>query len=328
MIDKRTDFISLPLVSVIIITYNQENTIGQTIDSILSQQCNFQYEIIIGEDCSIDNTRQICIDYQQRFPEKIKLLLHEKNGGVVKNYVDCVKECSGKYLTACAGDDFWHNTYKLSLQVEYMETHPDCGVLHTDYDELNTFTLKTINSCKSRMNKEIVEGYCQQEIFNGKLSITAPTICFRKDLIDKYVDFDKFLELDFPVEDWPILIILSKYSQVNYLPISTVTYRKGHESLSNLNGYDKIIAKYKREKVMYKYLCNLFPKDLPFDENVYDSYVSLILLNLAYKKFDFAIAKNYSKEILRLGHSSLKVKCATNILMFYVFALLKRTKVN
>ena len=322
-----SDYVKKPTVSVIICTFNQETTISQTIDSVLNQQCDFPVEIIIGEDAGTDNTREICKDYQQRFPNQIKLLLVEKNGGVVRNYINCVNESKGKYLTACAGDDFWHNPDKLRLQVDYMEKHPECGILHTDFDELNTYTLKTTNSYLSLNNKKIVEGYCQQEIFNGKLSITAPTICFRKELIDKHVDLDKFIELDFPVEDWPMLIILSKYSKVNYLPVSTVTYRKGHESLSNLKSYDKVKLKYEKEKIMYKYLCDLFPEDLPFDESGYDSYIDSILLNLAYKKMDFTNARIYSKEIIRVGSAGFKVKCALNPVTFFAFAIMKRIKV-
>lgn len=64
-----------PLVSVIIVTYNQESTIARAIDSVLSQECNFRFEIILGEDCSTDKTRKICIEYANKFPDIIKLQL-------------------------------------------------------------------------------------------------------------------------------------------------------------------------------------------------------------------------------------------------------------
>lgn len=317
-------FLENPIASVILVTYNQEDTISQTIDSVLNQRCNFPYEIVIGEDCGTDTTRAICIEYQQKYPTQIKLILAERNGGVLKNYINCVKECSGKYLTGCAGDDYWHNPNKLQIQVDFMESHTTCGILYTDYDELNTETGRLKKSCRKESTQPILQGFRQKEIFDGSLAITAPTICFRKKLIDQYVDFDTFIALEFPVEDWPILIILSKYSEVNYLPISTVTYRKGHESLSNLKSYEKIISKYKREKIMYKYLCDLFPADLPFDETVYDTYVNNILLGLAYKKFDFKTAQKTALTLVKHGDKSIRVKSALNLISFYIFGFLKK----
>lgn len=323
MIIESPLFIKNPLASVIICTYNQEQYIHQTIDSILVQQCDFPFEIIIGEDFGTDGTRAICREYQLKYPDKIKLLLYEENGGLVKNYIGCVNQCRGSFLTGCGGDDFWHNPDKLQLQVDYMRSNPSCGVLHTDFNKLNSNTGKTTESYYKRTNKEMVEGYVQKHIFYGTLSMTAPTICYRKDLIDKYVDLNKFIELDFPIEDWPMLMILSNYGEVNYLPISTITYRRGHESLSNLASYDKILSKYKREKVMTKYLVDLFPEFQPFNEIYYDTYVNRILLNLAYKKLDYRSARKYASAI---NSKAFKVRFAKNPIVFYVFGLMKRVR--
>ncbi len=309
------------IVSVIICCYNQENTISQTIDCVLNQKCNFKYEIIIGEDCSTDNTRNICKEYQNKFPELINLSNYEKNFGAVKNWISCINVAKGKYITTCAGDDYWHNENKLQIQVDYMNMHDKCGVLHTDYDILNPFTNKLQKSV-SENKKNKIEGYCQTEIFNGKLDICGPTVCFRKDLFDKYVSTDKYLELKFPIEDWPTWVILSNYATVNFLPISTSTYRKGkrHNSLSNIKEYDKVIDKYKSEKIMYRYVCELFPGKLEYDENQYDIYVNSILLNLAYSKGDFKNAKVFGEK----NYNNLRVKCSRNIVLFWMYSFLRK----
>ena len=75
-------------VSVCIFVYNLEKYISQAIESVLMQKTNFQYEIIIGEDMSTDHTRDICISYQKSYPDKIRLLLREKNLGMTKNIFD------------------------------------------------------------------------------------------------------------------------------------------------------------------------------------------------------------------------------------------------
>lgn len=326
MVIQSNDFILKPLVSVIVVTYNQEDTIYQTIDRVLNQKLNFNLELIIGEDCGTDSTREICIEYQKKYPQLIKLVLLEKNCGVVTNWLTCIKEARGEYITTCAGDDYWHNPQKLQLQVDYMASHIDCGVLHTDYDELDVKTQKVISNVKRLRKESLIQGYIQKEIFNGTVSIVAPTACIRKELFDKYIDPEMYLELDFPIEDWPTWVILSNYSKINYLPISTVTYRKGHESLSNLKSYGQLIEKFSKEKLMYKYLCNMFPDHLPYDEQGYDAYVHHVLLGLAYKKHDFSSAKKYGRFLVAVGNANLKAKCSMNIFTFYAYWMVQKIK--
>ena len=111
-------------VSVIVLTYNQENTIKRTLDSILSQKCNFNFEIIIGDDCSTDSTVRICQEYQSSYPTIIRLICNETNKGVVKNYYNCILASKGKYIADCAGDDYWVTTTKLQKQYDILEKDP------------------------------------------------------------------------------------------------------------------------------------------------------------------------------------------------------------
>lgn len=326
MIFQSPKLIQSPLVSVVIITYNQEHYIRQCIDSVLAQKTDFDYEIIIGEDCGTDQTRDICIEYHNSYSDKIKLVLNSKNLGVVGNWVNCIKESRGKYILQCAGDDFWHNNSKIQIQISYMEKYSNCGVLHTDFDELNIDTNKTITSYIKTNRIKIPEGRIQKEIFQGNVKMCAPTLCFRKETIDQYIDFRAYIEHRFPIEDWPTLIILSKYSDINYLSISTVTYRRGHESISNPGSYINIIDRFSREKKMYHYLCKLFSDDLRYDEVGYDIYINNVLLNLAYKKRDFKNARKFAKSMLGLGDNSFRARMSQYYLGFYIFCLLKAIK--
>jgi glycosyltransferase involved in cell wall biosynthesis len=326
MIIQSSKIVSAPLVSVIICTYNQEQYISQCIDSILAQETEFSYEIIIGEDCGTDSTRDICIEYQLRYPEKIALLLSEKNLGLLKNWFSCISIAKGKYIMNCAGDDFWHNQDKLQLQIDYMENNQQCGLLHTDYNELNPITKNTIYNYYKSKNIKIIEGDVQKEIFNGSLKICAPTVCIRKEVYDKYVPVDKFLELNFPIEDWPTNLIVSHYCNVNYLDISTVSYRYGHESISNPRTYEKTIDRFTREKQMYKYLCDMFPDDLTYNEAGYDIYVNGVLLSLAYKRSDARKAKEFAENMLKLGDKSMRTRMSANWFGFWIWWLIKKLK--
>ena len=87
-----------PTVSVVVITYNQVKYIRKSIEGILSQKTDFEYELIIGEDCSTDRTRDICIQYSQESPEKIRLLLHQQNIGMHQNVIQTLRSARGKYI--------------------------------------------------------------------------------------------------------------------------------------------------------------------------------------------------------------------------------------
>ena len=112
-------------VSICIFVYNLEKYIAQAIESVLMQKTNFQYEIIIGEDMSTDCTREICITYQNLYPDKIRLLLRERNMGMSKNVFDTLKEASGQYVAVLDADDYWIDPLKLQKQVDFMEHNPD-----------------------------------------------------------------------------------------------------------------------------------------------------------------------------------------------------------
>src|ERR1051325_2984774 len=109
-----------PKLSVNIITYNHARFIGQTLDSVLNQKCDFDFEIIVGDDCSRDGTTDIVKDYYRRFPEKIKLLVRDQNVGSGANARQTLEMCRGEYVACVEGDDYWTDPEKIRLQVEYL----------------------------------------------------------------------------------------------------------------------------------------------------------------------------------------------------------------
>jgi len=111
------------IVSVCCITYNHEKYIAQAIEGFLLQKTDFQIEILIGEDFSTDNTRQIIQTYQNKHPNLIKILSGEKNAGAAKNLVNVLNNAKGKYLAFCDGDDYWTDGYKLQKQVDFLRNN-------------------------------------------------------------------------------------------------------------------------------------------------------------------------------------------------------------
>jgi glycosyltransferase involved in cell wall biosynthesis len=106
-----------PLVSVMMTAYNHEPYIAQAIEGVLSQETDFPIELIVGEDCSTDRTREIVLEYQRRYPEIIRVLLSGKNVGMQENGTRTILAARGKYIAFCEGDDWWHRRDKLQLQI-------------------------------------------------------------------------------------------------------------------------------------------------------------------------------------------------------------------
>lgn len=103
------------------IAYNHEQFIAQALNSILMQNVDFDYEIIVGEDFSQDATRSILIDYSRKYPDKIKVILHDRNIGMHANFAATLNACSGKYVAILEADDYWTDNGKLQKQVDLME---------------------------------------------------------------------------------------------------------------------------------------------------------------------------------------------------------------
>lgn len=125
-------------VSVVITTYNHEKYIAQCFDSILTQQGDFEMEIVVGNDCSTDRTGEIIEEYRLAHPDLIRVLPNEKNVGITKNLKRCLDACTGDFIAICEGDDYWTKPYKLQKQMEFLESHPDfsmCFSLLTLYYE-------------------------------------------------------------------------------------------------------------------------------------------------------------------------------------------------
>jgi glycosyltransferase involved in cell wall biosynthesis len=127
--------ISKPLVSICCTAYNLEKYIAEAIDSFLMQETSFNFEIIVGEDCSTDSTRNIIKNYQQKFPNIIRIISSDKNVGVIKNYNRVIEAAKGKYLAICDGDDFWSSNDKLQKQVDFLESN-DEYVICCHYSEV------------------------------------------------------------------------------------------------------------------------------------------------------------------------------------------------
>ena len=129
------------MVSILVCTYNQAEYIGTALDSILCQDTEYTYEIIVGDDASTDDTAQIVMEYQRRYPDIVKLVVQRENKGATWNGYEISRRASGKYVAGCDGDDCWCDSGRLQRQIDFLETHSEysaiCGRCETIDDDGN-----------------------------------------------------------------------------------------------------------------------------------------------------------------------------------------------
>lgn len=117
-----------PKISIMVITYNHEKYIAQTLESVLMQETEYSYEIVVIEDCSTDRTQEIIMQYVQKYPDKVKPYFNKTNIGypvTQKNFYQGYYRLTGDYMAILEGDDYWTSPHKLQKQVSFLENNPD-----------------------------------------------------------------------------------------------------------------------------------------------------------------------------------------------------------
>lgn len=212
------------LISILVLTYNQETTIGRTLDSILNQKTNYSFEIIVSDDCSNDNTRGICEDYNCKY-SNIVLLSKASNLGVVGNYFRALKAAKGEFIMGCAGDDWWHNENKIQLQIDFMQSHPICNLCYGGVVYYNTVTgKKTI--------KNVHESSLSLKALLVSNHVAAVTMCYKRSILTDTI-LNNIINSDYGMEDYPILLTAAASGNICGIPDLLATYSVAPQSISN-----------------------------------------------------------------------------------------------
>lgn len=251
------------LISVIVITYNEEGTIGRTLDSILAQRCSMPFEIVIGEDCSTDSTRKICEEYAARYPEIIRLMPKTGNKGIVDNFYDCLLACRGKYIADCDGDDYWVSPCKLERQLCILEANSDVSLVHTDWLYHDELTGKTHPHRPQPFTAPVTEGREMSEAiftYTGGFVIHLCSAMFRKDAIMEAYNEDTYLfrNKNFGCEDKQAAFALTLKGKIAYIPEVTLHYSCGKPSACRRPDNKKQFRFIKQVTDMDAYICKRY----------------------------------------------------------------------
>ena len=199
-------------------TYNHAKFIRKALDSALMQKTDFDFEILISEDCSTDGTREIVQEYQQKFPEKIRLLLSEKNIHTNEVVSRGIHAAQGTYIALLDGDDYWLSSDKLQKQVDFLNTHPECSMCFHNAQAFNEDSNEEQWNWTSSNQKEFST---LEDLWRGNFIATCATM-FRNHLITRIPDwYNSF----FPITDWPLYVLIAEHGKIGYLNEVMGAYR-------------------------------------------------------------------------------------------------------
>lgn len=203
----NSNLIQNPLLSILCITYNHEKYISKAINSFLEQEASFDFEIVIGEDCSTDKTLEIILEFQKIHPKIIKIIKSEKNVGVTENFRRTLAACRGKYVALCEGDDYWDDPKKIQTQVSFLESNPEYVLTYHD-----TYTIDKSNKITNDQSKKGINFDATKSFLIKAPSISTLTACFRNEIKEIPIEFNHA-----PILDICLWSLLGKYGSGKYL---------------------------------------------------------------------------------------------------------------
>ena len=258
------------MIAVCIATYNHEAYIAQAIESVLMQECDEAIRIYIGDDASTDGTAAICKQYAEK-DARIVYVQRPRNIGLVANTIDLYRqiisdECA--YIAMLDGDDYWTDTHKLQLQLDYMRTHPKISFVHTNGRTLSGKDTWTF-------------GQRDGEYGIDSVGFANCTVFFRTDLLSERLmeDIEKqhFIWLDYPL--YGVFYQQTKWA---YLPQQTAVWRD-HISVSQPKTATDIFRLREERCRMWRWLDQHFPGKVGYSEQKATNYLYEQQMNLIYQ---------------------------------------------
>jgi glycosyltransferase involved in cell wall biosynthesis len=228
----------MPKVSVLIVTYNQEDFIAEALDAILSQ--TFQdFEIIVGDDCSKDKTKDILKEYKTKYPDKIKLVFNEKNLGITGNCNSVLKHGTGKYYAIMGGDDLMLPT-KLEKQYNIMEQNPESVMCYHNVEVFDNDTGKKLYDYNGNKSQKAYSGNIFEKLIEHRCFVSGAAAFFKASSIPKGGYNPKV-----PVaSDWLFCTEMANLGNFEYIDENLSKYRRHSNNITHDFLFDDVIKSY------------------------------------------------------------------------------------
>lgn len=224
-------------ISVCTVTYNHADYIAQAIESVLMQRGpDLEIEMVIGEDMSTDDTRLIVADYARRYPDIIKPLFHERNLGPSINSRTCFDACTGEFIAALEGDDYWTDPNKLRLQVAALRARPDCAFCFHDAESFVEGSLDVAWTFSERFSHILPaaggasQSYSQLDLARWGWFIPTASMLFRASSLPQPMPawFEGVHSGDFTLQ-----LLSTRHGSALYLPLIMSRYRLHPTSITS-----------------------------------------------------------------------------------------------
>ena len=279
-----------PLVSIKCTVYNHEPYLRQCLDGFVMQKTNFPFEAIVHDDASTDGSAAIIREYAEKYPDIIKPIYetenqYSKKDGSLGRIMNAAIHPDAKYIAICEGDDYWIDPLKLQKQVDYLESHPDYGLVFSDckvfYHDTNNLHFERKDSSEFPAN---------DSFFNILLSKNViPTLSV---LIRKTCYFDAINFINGPIWDRMLWIYLSTITKFHYIDEPTCVYRILKESASHSESPIRLLKNW--DKGTRDLLAMLAKMNLTYDDmKTFVSIRAKYLLFLSYQAKDDEKASFY-----------------------------------
>ncbi len=300
-------------VSVSLVTFNHEKFIAQAIESVLLQEVNFSYEIIIGEDFSSDKTREIVVDYQKQYPDKIRLILPEENLGCYgqKIFVQTLQACRGEYIAILDGDDYWNSPYKLQQQVDFLDNHPECAICFHDV----TTIFEDRDELSQRYNNFEPQRFSDVEnILKSNFIPTCSTL-YRRGLFAEFPEW----YCDTVCGDWVLHVLNARHGKIGYINKSLGVYRVHSNGLfSSMRKIQQLKEAIKCYKLLNEYLN--FEYNYIIQSEIIYRYLTCFAIYQ--QERNLAKQKQYANKLIRTLVSYPLISCTA------IFKFIKRSIIN
>lgn len=272
-------------ISIIVPVYNHEKYIEQAIQSILMQKVKLSYEVLIGEDCSTDKSREVLKKIEPNLPKNFHIYYRNHNFGAKKNINDLYSKMKGRYFIVLEGDDFWNYEYKLQKQYDFLENNKDyIAVAHRT---------QVVGKSGEKLNFEYPEChhniYREIDFLNGKMAGQTATILCRNYISLKLFDFNVNVG-EYKAGDRVKLFLLYSHGKIKCIQKKWSSYRyvlAGGSSYCATHIYkkDEFIPYYRG---IYKYCVSHKDIDIKITKTIEKVYLwELFKLSIRKKSYDY-----------------------------------------
>lgn len=320
-----------PKVSVCIITYNHSLYLETCLKNIVEQKVDFEFEVILGEDHSTDNTAGIVRKYADAYPKLIKAFIRPKNVGPKTNFLHCFLQCKGEYIVYIEGDDYWTNQNKLQKQVDFLDQNQSASACFHNaeirFEDGSNKPNQIINSPKQAKWTYTKDFFKARETW----FMATASVMMRRKFVNPLPNWF----IDCKSGDIPMYVILSEKGPIGYLEETMSIYRKnlGGQSFTDSDASKAFL---KNRILMYSKL-NQYTKYqyVHLIHPILAEYHELLIHCIEYKRsfiqkiyhFYFAFSLQPNKDFKTFSMLFKKNLMSNKVLLIYLEARSKISKI-